>query len=99
MGHDSIFTRLIRPTALSITLLIFFILMILDGNFGNFTIKTGYLSILETILTTMVIFYFSSRGLEKVATTFSNERLKEFKLGNIHNYDKQDDFDPTLKDV
>lgn len=94
MGQqDNTFTRLVRPTVLTATLLIFFILMVLDGNLGEFAIKPGYLSILETILTTMVIFYFSSRGIEKVATTFKE---KEPKIGVK---DSSQSFDFTTKDI
>ncbi len=66
---DATFTKYVRPGALLSTLLLFMILMIIDGNIGEFSIKEHYLTILETLLTTMVVFYYSSRGIEKVAKT------------------------------
>lgn len=69
--NDSIFTKFIRPTALTVTLIVFFVLMILDGNFHEFSVKAAYLTILESILTVQIIFYFSSRGAEKIASTMN----------------------------
>ena len=92
---DLPFNKFIRPGALTISLIIFMILMVLDGNIGEFTIRNNYLDILETLLTTMVVFYFSSRGIEKVAKTIQDSKVeinKENK-GNDDNEDLSADMD------
>ena len=57
--------QFVRPSTFILTLFIFFILMVSDGNWGVFNIRDIYLKILESILVTMVIALFASRGVEK----------------------------------
>ena len=57
--------QFVRPSTFILTLFIFFILMVFDGNWGEFHIRDIYLKILESILVTMVIALFASRGVEK----------------------------------
>lgn len=47
----------------------FFIIMLLDGNFGTFTIKAAYLPIMEGILLTITVAFYGSRGAEKIVKT------------------------------
>jgi hypothetical protein len=65
---ESKIKQIIRPGLLIITMFYFLFLTMYDGNFGsNFHVRDAYLPILETVLVTMVIAYFSSRGIEKTA--------------------------------
>ena len=57
--------QFIRPVGFVVTLGIFFLLMFIDGNVGNFTVREAYLPILETVLVTIVVAFFGSRGVEK----------------------------------
>jgi len=41
-----------------------------DGNMGSFTINKMYINPIESLFTTMTVFYFGSRGLEKMMKTF-----------------------------
>ena len=50
------------------------IAMLFDGNVGTLTIKEAYIPILETIVITVVIAYFGSRGVEKTAKHIRNDR-------------------------
>ena len=65
LPEESRIKKIIRPGTLVLTLLFFLTITTLDGNLGHFTIREAYLPILETVLTTMVIAYFTSRGVEK----------------------------------
>jgi len=65
--QDNIFTKLVRPASFVSLLIIFIIFSIIDGNFFDINIKEIYIKLFGEILQTMVIFYFTSRGLEKVS--------------------------------
>ena len=56
-----------RHLSFGITLLVFFILIFIDGNVENFNVKEAWLPILETVLTTMALALFASRGVENTA--------------------------------
>ena len=56
-----------RHLSFGITLLVFFILIFTDGNVENFNVKEAWLPILETVLTTMALALFASRGVENTA--------------------------------
>ena len=60
----------IRPAGFIITLGVFFFILFADGNWGKFTVREAYLPILETVLVTIVIALFASRGVEKTAKTW-----------------------------
>jgi hypothetical protein len=66
-------TRLVRPFSLIYMFVLFTIVILFDGNIGEFTIKEAYIPIIESLLVTMVIAYFGSRGIEKVSR-YKNER-------------------------
>lgn len=72
--------KIIRPGTLVLTLIFFLTIMVIDGNFFGFTVREAYLPILETVLVTMVIAYFSSRGIEKTARDIytKNSRTPNF---------------------
>lgn len=63
--NDHWFTRLVRPLSYSWVVVVFTFIMIGDSNFG-FNIKEAYIPVIETLLITMTVAFFGSRGIEKV---------------------------------
>ena len=94
--------QFIRPITFIITLLIFFIIMLLDGNWNEFQIRDIYLKILESILVTMVIALFTSRGVEKTFDIIKskqepqkeNERPYDYR-----DYDQQNKYQEDEPDI
>jgi hypothetical protein len=64
--NENLVTRLVRPAGLIYMLVVFTAVMFTDGNIGNFKINSAYVPIIETLLTTMIIAYYGSRGVEKL---------------------------------
>ena len=69
--NEHIITRLIRPLSFIFVLVLFGAILLTDGNIGQFTIKEAYIPLIETLLSTMVIAYFGSRGMEKVTKSMN----------------------------
>ena len=67
-------TRLVRPISFVYVLVIFSIIALADGNLGSFSVNSIYVPVFETLLATMVVAYFGSRGVEK--------SIKRFKAGS-----------------
>lgn len=67
-------TRLVRPISYSAVLVLFGAVVLTDGNIGQFTIRDGYITVLETLLSTMTVAYFGSRGLEKTMKHFKGKQ-------------------------
>ena len=63
--NEHIITRLVRPISFGWVILLFSVVIIGDTNWG-FTVKDAYIPVIETLLVTMTIAYFGSRGAEKV---------------------------------
>ena len=63
--QDDIFTRRIRPVSVVFMLVFFVFIVLADGNLGRFHVVPGYYPIIETVLATMILAYFGSRGVEK----------------------------------
>ncbi len=66
-------TRMIRPVSYAAMFTLFMAVVLLDGNLGAFTIDKAYVPVIQSLFGTMTIFYFGSRGLEKVMKTFKNK--------------------------
>lgn len=64
--NEHIITRLVRPVSFSFMLGLFGIIVLSDGNIGDFQVDKSYVPVIETLLVTMVIAYFGSRGIEKI---------------------------------
>ena len=60
-------TRLVRPVSFVLMLLMFISIVLFDGNVGDFTINEAYIPVIQSLFSIMVIFYFSSRGIEKIS--------------------------------
>ena len=68
--NEHTITRLVRPVTYALMFLLFIAIVILDGNVGEFSVNTAYIPAIESLFTTMTVFYFGSRGLEKMMKTF-----------------------------
>ena len=66
-------TRMIRPVSYAAMFVLFMSVVLLDGNLGAFTIDKAYVPVIQSLFGTMTIFYFGSRGVEKVMKTFANK--------------------------
>jgi len=62
-------TRMIRPVSYAAMFILFMSVVLLDGNLGAFTIDKAYVPVIQSLFGTMTIFYFGSRGIEKVMRT------------------------------
>lgn len=63
-------TRLVRPVTYTLFTVLFFTLVFFDGNVGDFKVDPQYIPVIQSLFGTMTIFYFGSRGLEKVVKTW-----------------------------
>ena len=66
-------TRMIRPVSYASMFILFMSVVLLDGNLGAFTIDKAYVPVIQSLFGTMTIFYFGSRGIEKVMRTIKNK--------------------------
>tara|TARA_R110000744_G_scaffold143565_2_gene255529 strand:- start:12284 stop:12727 length:444 start_codon:yes stop_codon:yes gene_type:complete len=64
-------TRLIRPISYACMFLLYMSCIFFDGNIGDFSIKENYIPSITSLFSTMTIFYFGSRGIEKVFKTIN----------------------------
>ncbi len=78
----------IRPGGFIITLFLFFLLVFIDGNVGEFAIKEAYFPIIEAVLVTIVIALYASRGAEKVTNYMTNGRYQQ--PSNNYRYERSD---------
>jgi len=69
--NEHFVTRLVRPSVVIWVYTLFTVVMLADGNLGNFKINTAYIPLLETVLVTVTVAYFGSRGIEKTSKFFS----------------------------
>ncbi len=67
--NEHFITRLVRPLSFIFVLFLFAIMVLFDGNLGEMAIDEAYIPVIETLLVTMVVAYFGSRGAEKVSKT------------------------------
>ena len=70
MDNEHAVTRLIRPVLTGAMFVMFLACVFFDGNLGEFTIDKAYVPVIQSLFGTMTIFYFGSRGIEKVMKTF-----------------------------
>jgi len=59
-------TRLVRPISYAAMFILYMACIFFDGNLGDFQIKDQYIPSITSLFSTMTIFYFGSRGLEKI---------------------------------
>lgn len=66
-------TRLVRPVSYAAMFILYMSCIFFDGNFGDFQIREQYIPSITSLFSTMTIFYFGSRGLEKVMKTVNKK--------------------------
>jgi len=71
--NEHFITSLIRPISYAWVILLFSVVIIGDTNWG-FTVKDAYIPVIETLLTTMTVAYFGSRGAEKITKHFKGNK-------------------------
>lgn len=67
LDNEHPITRLVRPVSYGLMFVMFLSMVMFDGNIGTFVIKDIYIPVIESLFGTMTIFYFGSRGAEKIA--------------------------------
>jgi uncharacterized membrane protein (DUF106 family) len=72
--NDNMVTRMVRPISYIFVLALFAIMVLTDGNIGEFSINQSYIPVIETLLATMTIAYFGSRGVEKTMKSFKGNK-------------------------
>jgi len=65
--NDHFITRMVRPAIVIFLFVLFGAVVIADGNIGGFKINAAYIPVLQTLLVTVTVAYFGSRGVEKTA--------------------------------
>tara|TARA_R110002050_G_scaffold201278_1_gene336471 strand:- start:123 stop:611 length:489 start_codon:yes stop_codon:yes gene_type:complete len=70
MDNEHVITRMIRPVSYAAMFILFMSVVLLDGNLGTFSIDKAYIPVIQSLFGTMTIFYFGSRGVEKVMRQF-----------------------------
>ena len=68
--NEHFITRLVRPISYIFVLALFALMVLFDGNVGEIHIVDAYIPVIETLLITMTVAYFGSRGAEKMTKTF-----------------------------
>lgn len=64
--NEHIVTRLVRPVSYGTMFVFFFALVFFDGNVGGFEVNEMYVPVIQALFSTMTMFYFGSRGIEKI---------------------------------
>lgn len=70
MDNEHPITRLIRPVTYGSMFIMFLSMVFFDGNILDFEIKDVYIPVIESLFSTMTVFYFGSRGIEKLMKTW-----------------------------
>ena len=71
--NEHVITRLVRPVIYGSMFIMFLSMVFFDGNIGSFTINPIYVPVIQSLFGTMTVFYYGSRGIEKVMKTFKKE--------------------------
>ena len=66
-------TRLVRPISYAAMFILYMACIFFDGILGDFQIKEQYIPSITSLFSTMTIFYFGSRGLEKIMKTVNKK--------------------------
>lgn len=72
--NEHIVTRLVRPSIVIFLFVLFGAVVISDGNIGHFKINTAYIPVLQTLLVTVTVAYFGSRGAEKITREIKEDK-------------------------
>lgn len=77
MKSDNWLAKSIRPLTLAVIVIFTLSIAYIDGNVGEITIKDHYVSLMENWGESVFIFYFGSRGVEKVLNTINQYKKKK----------------------
>lgn len=66
MSSDDPWAKKVRPFSLVYLLVFMSLIIIVDSASVTFEVKEAYITLIETLLVTVFIAYFGSRGVEKV---------------------------------
>jgi len=72
--NENLITRLVRPFIVVFLYLLFGAVVLTDGTIGKFAINEAYIPVLQTLLVTVTVAYFGSRGLEKTTNILKNKK-------------------------
>lgn len=75
MESDSWLSKNTRPLVMLSLLAFLFLMIILDSLEIKFNIKPAYITLMETLLITVVVAYFGSRGVEKFTSIRTNKKV------------------------
>ena len=68
MSQDDTLAKRVRPASLLYLLIFMTVIILADSITGlGFDVKASYVSLIETLLVTVFVAYFGSRGIEKVS--------------------------------
>ena len=73
MGSDNWLAKSVRPLGFMIWTIMILLIILTDGNIGEFTINKSYLPLIETTYTAFITFYIGSRGIEKAMRVWKNK--------------------------
>ena len=73
MDNEHTITRLVRPVSYAAMFIMFVACVFFDGNIMEFTIDKAYVPVIQSLFGTMTIFYFGSRGIEKIMKTIKKD--------------------------
>ena len=76
MSSDNWLSKSVRPIGFMVWTVLILIMIFLDGNLGTFSIREGYLPLIETVYISYVSFYIGSRGVEKSLRVWSKTKDK-----------------------
>lgn len=74
MASDSWLSKNVRPMTLVFLLVSYFFLAVSDGNIGQFQVQDMYVNLLGQMMNLAFVFYFGSRGAEKIAQIVKRKR-------------------------
>jgi len=66
-------TRLVRPVSYAAMFILYMSCIFFDGNLGDFQIREQYIPSITSLFSTMTLFYFGSRELDKVMITVNKK--------------------------
>jgi len=75
MESDSWLSKNTRPIVMLALLAFLFIMIICDSLEIKFDVKESYVTLMETLLITVVVAYFGSRGVEKFTSIRANKKV------------------------
>ncbi len=66
LDNENLITRLVRPISFLFILFLFALIVLFDGNIFDFKVNAEYIPVIQSLLLTMIGFYFGGRSFEKV---------------------------------